>query len=250
MPSSASSGESAAQTSAIPTAVSPSTAEAEALAGTDSTPGTSAKQRRRTRISDAATLLFRQRGFDAVSIADIAEASGVSKMTVTNHFALKEDLIFDEFDDEVQRIRDAIAGTGAGAGAGAGAESIAAVVDAVERYCERREREGGTARALALEDHPDAWLGFARIVLSSRALTQRFHAHYVELRDAIASALPASVSPADATTAAWLLAETVHLVDWWPFEAVDRGLDVPQIRRNRIRIRRHAFDALRNGLVH
>ncbi|NNC11941.1 TetR/AcrR family transcriptional regulator [Planctomonas sp. JC2975] len=239
MPSSASSGKSAARTSVEPSAVAGSTTGEPAHGVEPEVAGvTSAKQRRRKRISDAATMLFGERGFDAVSIADIAEASGVSKMTVTNHFALKEDLIFDEFDDEVRRIRDVVTG----------ADGIAAAVDAVERYCEQREREGGTARALAFEQIPDAWPRFARIVLSSRALTQRLHAHYLELRDAIASALPASVALADATTTAWLLAETVHLVDWWPYEAVDRGLDVSHIRRERIRIRTRAFEALRNGL--
>jgi AcrR family transcriptional regulator len=37
--------------------------------------------------------LFEARGFDNVSVADVAEAAGVSKMTVFNYFAVKEDLI-------------------------------------------------------------------------------------------------------------------------------------------------------------
>ncbi|POX38819.1 TetR family transcriptional regulator [Streptomyces sp. Ru73] len=53
------------------------------------------KQETRDRLSHVATLLFIERGFDEVTISEIAEAAGVSKMTVTNYFPLKEDLVFD-----------------------------------------------------------------------------------------------------------------------------------------------------------
>ncbi|MBB4687087.1 TetR/AcrR family transcriptional regulator [Amycolatopsis jiangsuensis] len=49
---------------------------------------------RRT-ISHVATRLFIDRGFDQVTIADVAQAARVAKMTVTNHFSRKEDLVFD-----------------------------------------------------------------------------------------------------------------------------------------------------------
>lgn len=50
----------------------------------------------RQRISDIATRLFFERGFDAVRIEEIAEAADVSRMTVFNHFSRKEDLFFDQ----------------------------------------------------------------------------------------------------------------------------------------------------------
>ena len=53
------------------------------------------KRATRQRISDVATALFFQRGFDAVTIEEIAQAAEVSKMTVTNYFKRKEDLILD-----------------------------------------------------------------------------------------------------------------------------------------------------------
>jgi AcrR family transcriptional regulator len=52
-------------------------------------------------ISDAATLLFIERGFDNVTIDDIAEAADVGRMTVFNHFPRKEDMFFDR--DEAGR---------------------------------------------------------------------------------------------------------------------------------------------------
>ncbi len=49
----------------------------------------------RQKISDAATGLFITHGFDQVTIGEIAEAADVSRMTVFNHFARKEDMFFD-----------------------------------------------------------------------------------------------------------------------------------------------------------
>ena len=49
----------------------------------------------RQKISDAATCLFMERGFDKVTVDEIAEAADVSRMTVFNHFSRKEDMFFD-----------------------------------------------------------------------------------------------------------------------------------------------------------
>ncbi|MFI9627657.1 TetR/AcrR family transcriptional regulator [Streptomyces sp. NPDC052042] len=51
------------------------------------------KLRTRHRLLAAATELFAERGFDKVSVAEIAEAAEVSKMTVFNYFGGKEDLV-------------------------------------------------------------------------------------------------------------------------------------------------------------
>jgi len=53
------------------------------------------KAETRQAISHVATRLFMRRGFDQVTIAEVAEAARVAKMTVTNHFSRKEDLVFD-----------------------------------------------------------------------------------------------------------------------------------------------------------
>lgn len=66
----------------------------------------------RQMISDTATRLFMERGFDRVTIDEVAAAANVSKMTVFNYFARKEDLLFD-IDDEVQKlVREALASRG------------------------------------------------------------------------------------------------------------------------------------------
>lgn len=57
----------------------------------------------RLSISDTATRLFLERGFDAVTIDDIATAADVGRMTVFNHFPRKEDMFFDR-EEEIQAL--------------------------------------------------------------------------------------------------------------------------------------------------
>jgi AcrR family transcriptional regulator len=54
------------------------------------------KQLTRQAISNVATDLFLQRGFDAVTVVEVASAADVAVQTVFNHFPTKEDLFFDE----------------------------------------------------------------------------------------------------------------------------------------------------------
>lgn len=68
----------------------------------------SKKRETRQRISDVATAMFFARGFDAVTVEEIAAAANVSKMTVFNYFARKEDLLLDREDEVKLLLREAI----------------------------------------------------------------------------------------------------------------------------------------------
>jgi AcrR family transcriptional regulator len=61
------------------------------------------KQRTRQHISDVATGLFLERGFDDVTVAEIAEAAEVSVNTVYNYFPAKEDLFLDREREVIDR---------------------------------------------------------------------------------------------------------------------------------------------------
>src|ERR1700750_3417203 len=67
----------------------------------------------RQSISDPATRLFLERGFDAVTVDDIAAAADVGRMTVFNHFPRKEDMFFDRDEEGPARLREALRQRGA-----------------------------------------------------------------------------------------------------------------------------------------
>lgn len=62
----------------------------------------------RQSISDAATRLFWERGFDHVTVDEIAAAAGVGRMTVFNYFPRKEDMFFDREDEGRELLRQAL----------------------------------------------------------------------------------------------------------------------------------------------
>ncbi|WP_055483360.1 TetR/AcrR family transcriptional regulator [Sphaerimonospora mesophila] len=57
------------------------------------------KRETRQRIADIAMGLFLQRGFDDVTVAEVARAADVSVNTVFNYFHTKEDLFLDRSED-------------------------------------------------------------------------------------------------------------------------------------------------------
>jgi AcrR family transcriptional regulator len=72
------------------------------------------KQRTRQVIADTAMRLFVERGFDAVTVSEVAEAAGVSEKTVFNYFPTKEDLFFDEAEAKEAALVAAIRGRAPG----------------------------------------------------------------------------------------------------------------------------------------
>ncbi|HZV73340.1 MAG TPA: helix-turn-helix domain-containing protein [Conexibacter sp.] len=69
------------------------------------------RKKRATRDAIAATArrLFAERGFDAVTVAEIAVVADVSEKTVFNHFAAKEDLVFAGGDSRLAQLQAEIA---------------------------------------------------------------------------------------------------------------------------------------------
>lgn len=66
------------------------------------------KRLTRQQISDVATTLFIVRGFEHVTVAQIAEIVGVSEKTVYNYFPTKESLVFDQADEGSERLATAL----------------------------------------------------------------------------------------------------------------------------------------------
>jgi AcrR family transcriptional regulator len=67
------------------------------------------RERARDEIAGVAVRLFDHRGFDAVSVDEIADAAGVSRRTLFRYFKSKEDLVFHGHDQAVARLRELLA---------------------------------------------------------------------------------------------------------------------------------------------
>src|ERR1700759_4214940 len=127
------------------------------------------KQATRAHIAAVATRLFVGQGFEPTTIAQIAERAEVAKMTVTNYFPLKEDLLFDRAPEIVALLADAVAGRPAGT---TPEQAVAAV------YRGRGEERWPARGFIGRE--------FARTVEASPALRTRERTMMLEQEDALA----------------------------------------------------------------
>ncbi|MFK4105757.1 TetR/AcrR family transcriptional regulator [Streptomyces sp. NPDC019531] len=171
----------------------------------------------RQSIADAALHLFLERGYDAVSIRDIAEAADVSVTTVFKHFTGKEALVFDRE-------------------ASTDAHLVAAV----------RRRDAGQSVLDALRQHVlDTWLpiaadpqmeGFNRLVDSTPALRAYSERMWIRHADTLSAAIADELGVERGNLACAVLARFV--------------LDVPglaQGRRDRRAAVEEVFDILADG---
>jgi AcrR family transcriptional regulator len=116
----------------------------------------------RQSLSRVAMRLFERHGFDRVTISQVAEAAGVAKMTVTNYFPRKDDLVFDRVDAIVHGLATAVSARARG-------ESVLA---AIRRDFADRVAAGDAVPTTA----------FARMVEDSHVLTTRVR-EIAELRE-------------------------------------------------------------------
>jgi AcrR family transcriptional regulator len=73
-------------------------------------PGLRERKKEQTRrlIADTARRLFAERGFDAVTVAEVARAADVAEKTVFNYFPTKEDLFYSGMEAFEERLLDAV----------------------------------------------------------------------------------------------------------------------------------------------
>jgi mycofactocin system transcriptional regulator len=85
-----------------------SSAEMEGVGGVQSRAG---RRRSTTRhhITDVAIELFAGRGFDEVSVDDVAEASGIARRTLFRYYPSKNAIPWGDFDAHLQHLRELLA---------------------------------------------------------------------------------------------------------------------------------------------
>jgi AcrR family transcriptional regulator len=195
------------------------------------------KRETRQRIADVAMGLFMLRGFEKVTVAEVAEAADVSVNTVFNYFHTKEELFFDREDIAVESMGRVVA---------ARPEGVSAV-EAVRRdfraALEKRDWRYGIASGA-----PD----FFRMVNESPALVSRLR-HIGELRERYLAGVLADETGADPDdpTPRLVAAQLVALVravtdDYLRRRTAGESLDavIPPMRAAAER----AFDLLETGV--
>ena len=145
----------------------------------------------RQSISVAATRLFLERGFDPVTVDEIAAAADVGRMTVFNHFPRKEDMFFDRDEEGREILRDAL-------------RRRDPRVGPIEAY-------RLLAHRLAIEDSPFVRFtagsqGFIETIEGSETLKARARAIRDELAQVVAAALSECVGRDPPDPAAYLAA--------------------------------------------
>jgi AcrR family transcriptional regulator len=143
----------------------------------------------RQHIADVAMSLFVQRGFDHVTVAEVAGAAGVSEKTVFNYFPTKEDLFFDEVPERARRLTEAIRSRPEG-------EPILATLRRLQiGECARLSSPGFAVFARTLEDSPALRLKELEMMsFFAQAVADALEGEGIDPRDArIAAALLISV---------------------------------------------------------
>ncbi len=128
------------------------------------------KHQTRDAVTAAAHDLFRERGFDAVTVDEIAAAANVSPRTVFRYFGSKEAILFGDHAERLELIRQAIAARPVG-------EPIMialreAVIEITEHTAEHREVQLTRTRLAASGASVAAYTQTVLIPLWEDALTQ------------------------------------------------------------------------------
>ncbi|MFG1928496.1 TetR/AcrR family transcriptional regulator [Cryptosporangium sp. NPDC048952] len=179
----------------------------------------------RARISQVATQLFLARGFDTVTVAEVAREAGVSSVTVFKHFPRKEDLFLDRTDEAVELLRAAVHGS---------ADPLASLRRTTLLLVDERHSLSGLA---------DGSAPFYRTVAESPALIARTREIAAELQHTLADEIEGDATLLSAFFIAGysaVLVETARrLIADEPLRAVadDHRARVEEL-----------FDALRNGV--
>jgi AcrR family transcriptional regulator len=187
------------------------------------------KQQTRQQIFDVAQRLFARRGFEKVTVAEIARAANVSEMTVFNYFPTKEDLFYEGMQVFEGRLVDAVRDRRRGE-------------DALSAF-RRRVVEG--ASNLEAGQRADAIVRAGRIIAASPSLQARER----ELVEAYTDRLAAVLGPdIEAKIAAATLMAAHRALVAHTRERAAAGARGPSLAEDFRRQARRAFGRLERGL--
>ncbi|GIH92284.1 TetR/AcrR family transcriptional regulator [Planobispora siamensis] len=174
------------------------------------------KQRTRQALIEAAVRLFQDRGYEHVTVAEIAEAAEVAPRTFFLHFQAKEDVLLADADVRVDLALQAIAERGAGEGL---PEVLTRAMDRMIADTWERDLPSGLATLRAR-------LAASEPVLQARLL-QRYLTAQAELARTLQRAFPDRL---DTITASALVGAVVGAVGAASLTALRRGDGPDEVR--------------------
>ncbi|WP_369194700.1 TetR family transcriptional regulator [Streptomyces djakartensis] len=188
------------------------------------------KQRMYRVVSDIAVRLFLEKGFDAVSVAEVAAAAEISKPTLFRYFPAKEDLV-------LHRIADH---------EGEAARVVRAAqeppVEALRRhFLAGLDREDPVT---GLNGHPDV-LAFHALLYGTPSLVARAHSHQERSEAALADALGGDL---DARLAAGQIMAVLRVLALENWRRIAAGESVAQVRPDAVTAARRAFGRLAEAM--
>ncbi|MEU3824673.1 TetR family transcriptional regulator [Streptomyces sp. NPDC029080] len=180
-------------------------------------------------VSDIAVRLFLERGFDAVSVAEVAAAAGISKPTLFRYFPAKEDLVLHRIADHETEAARVVAGA---------ADPVDALYRNFLAGLERRDPVTG------LNDHP-AVLAFHTLLYGTPSLVARAYAHVERSEAALAEALGGGL---DARLAAGQIIAVQRILAQENWRRIAAGEPVGEVAPDAVGAARRAFRRLADGL--
>ncbi|WP_369145563.1 TetR/AcrR family transcriptional regulator [Streptomyces sp. R44] len=192
------------------------------------------KARTRQALSDAAIALFLEKGFDGVSVAEVAAAAEVSKPTLFRYFPAKEDLVLHRFadhEDESARVVEA--------GRADGTAPLDALYAHLLDGLERRDPVTG------LCDVP-AVLAYHRLLYGTPALLAAIHGYQQRSEEVLARALGGD--PLVARLAAGQIVAVLRILANANVARLMAGEAIEEVERDAVAGAEAAFRSLRQGL--
>ena len=189
------------------------------------------RQRMYQDVSDIAVRLFMERGFDAVSVAEVAAAAAISKPTLFRYFPAKEDLVLHRFADHEDEAARVVADE---------AKPLAAL---------RRHFLDGLERCdpiTGLNDHPQV-LAFHTLLYGTPALVARLYGYLERSEAALAEALGGGL---DARLAAGQIVAVQRILAQDNFQRIVEGEPVEEVRPDAVAAAERAFELLAAGMPH
>jgi AcrR family transcriptional regulator len=194
------------------------------------------RQRTYDAVSAAAIAMFLERGFDRVSVADVAAAAEISKPTLFRYFRSKEDLVLHRIADHqgepARVVRERKPGQ----------SPLRALRDHLLDGLARRDPVTG------LNDHPEI-LAYHRMVSSTPALSARLAEFATRAEEALAEALAENGSDLlTARLAAGQILTVRRILARDNGERLAGGESIHAVHEKADAAARRAFDLLANGL--